>query len=120
MHKKILTNSPPTLMVVAWSCGEWHYNNAQTMNTKREIWTEKEFKKKHELANKKKYLSVKTTFLITMVGAWFCRYVTQEKTFLQLFSHQPNTYLHFLFKLAQNQTLVLHTIFYQDPKFLSQ
>ena len=42
VHKKILTNSPPTLMVVAWSCGEWHYNNAQTMNTKREIWTEKE------------------------------------------------------------------------------
>ena len=46
--QKNLTNSPLTLMVVAWSCGEWHYNNAQTMNTKREIWTEKELKNKNE------------------------------------------------------------------------
>ena len=43
--QKNLTNSPPTLMVVAWSCGEWHYNNAQTKNTKIEIWTEKELKR---------------------------------------------------------------------------
>ena len=116
MHQRDLTNSPPTLMVVAWSCGEWHYNNAQTMNTKREIWTEKELKNMNWQT--KKYLSLKTTFLITMVGAWFCRYVTQGKTFLQLFSHQPK-HIYTVLKLVQNQILALHIIFDREPKFKS-
>ena len=67
---------------------------------------------------KKKYLSVKTTFPITMVGAWFCRYVTQEKTFLQLFSHQPK-HIYTVLKLVQNQILALHIIFDREPKFKS-
>ena len=67
---------------------------------------------------KQKYPSVKTTFPITMVGAWFCRYVTQGKTFLQLFSHQPK-HIYTVLKLVQNQILALHIIFDREPKFKS-